>query len=274
MRNKTLRNIFVFSLAGLLTLSTASAAITLESPTDSGSSKTAAIRGNCGSSFGLGQVNITTNPENAFSSYPISNYTLDIEGNFNITGLDWKVGSYELLIECNSQAGTNRDERNFDIVIKNKKGASSIRFTCKDESASNYDPFGRHKQSKCEYGSKKKSKKACPVFTQHMMLGDMDGQIGKKKQEADATKVINEVKLLQETLKDQGLYQGKISGVYDQATKSAVEIWQTIHYNEVLKPWGLKKATGIFYQSSERWMNELLGCQDKVILDNGVKLGY
>jgi|GEM_PF-5970961 len=109
-------------------------------------------------------------------------------------------------------------------------------------------------------------------FTQHMTVGDRDGQPALTKQELDASNIISEVALLQRTLQSQGFYSGAISGYFGVETKKAVDAWQVEHKEEVLDPWGLRGPTGWFYQSSERWMNELVGCEDSVTLDNGTYL--
>lgn len=114
--------------------------------------------------------------------------------------------------------------------------------------------------------------KKCPIFTQHMKLGDRDGFVGQSKQEVGVSSVISEVALLQKTLKNQGYYSGTINGIFDVKTKSAVKTWQEKFFNDVLKPWGLKGPTGWVYQSTERWLNIQAGCHDSVVLDNGVVL--
>ncbi|PID70350.1 hypothetical protein CSB37_03115 [bacterium DOLZORAL124_38_8] len=115
-------------------------------------------------------------------------------------------------------------------------------------------------------------KKSCPIFTQHMVIGDRDGYKGQERQAVGVSNIIQEVRLLQKHLKLQGMYEGAETGVFDKNTDTAVRKWQMKHYNTVLKPWGLKRATGRFYQSSERWMNTVLGCEDSVTLDNGTYL--
>ncbi|MCB9809030.1 peptidoglycan-binding protein [Candidatus Nomurabacteria bacterium] len=167
----------------------------------------------------------------------------------------------------------------------------SVRYLCQDPSATNYDDsnFGRHKQSLCEYeynaeinsnltegsvqtGNVSAENNTCPIFTQHLKKGDRDGSTGQAKQEVGVSTIIKEVKLLQQTLLEQGFNPGTIDGIYGIKTAQAVGQWQTKHYTQVLTPWNLTHATGFFYQSSERWMNELLGCDDVVTLDNGVTL--
>ncbi|MCB9809313.1 right-handed parallel beta-helix repeat-containing protein [Candidatus Nomurabacteria bacterium] len=179
----------------------------------------------------------------------------------------------------------------FGIPPVTSSGGGSVNYACTDPEATNYDDssFVRHKQSLCEYeynaeiannlnngatqeGNVSADNNTCPIFTQHMKKGDRDGYTGQSKQESGISSTITEVKLLQQTLLEQGFNPGTIDGWYGIKTAQAVSQWQTKHYTQVLTPWNLTHATGFFYQSSERWMNELLGCDDVVTLDNGVTL--
>ena len=113
----------------------------------------------------------------------------------------------------------------------------------------------------------------CPLFTQHMVFGDRDGSGALSSQNAGVSTLISEVEKLQRELNKQGYFNGPFTGYYGPLTRDAVSRWQATHSSEVLTPWGLTRPTGKFYQSSERWMNELNGCADSVTLDNGVRLG-
>ncbi|MGB1232157.1 MAG: FG-GAP-like repeat-containing protein [Winogradskyella sp.] len=162
-----------------------------------------------------------------------------------------------------------------------KSGKSStIRYVCKDKEANNYSVFGRHKSALCNYTTETVTvletetlkDNNCPIFTQRMKIGDRDGITGQHTQQTGVSPIVNEVKLLQETLNNMGINAGIEDGIFGIKTQIAVKAWQNKHYNQVLKPWGLKIATGNFYKSSERWMNKLLGCNDTVVLDNGILL--
>jgi hypothetical protein len=166
-------------------------------------------------------------------------------------------------------------------------GRSSVRFICKDEKAVNYNDskFGRHKESLCEYETTAIELSPvveitselvpnidlaqCPIFTQYMKKGDRDGSVGKSQQNTGISSIIDEIQLLQSNLNDLGFNSGPVDGIFGQQTEDAVNRYQIAHRNEVLDPWNLPASTGWFYQSSERWMNELLGCRDIVTLDNG-----
>jgi len=113
----------------------------------------------------------------------------------------------------------------------------------------------------------------CPHFTQYMGYGDQDGEVGSLVQINGEYEVVTEIAQLQQTLQDDGYYTGEITGYYGWQTEAAVSAWQSDNAAEVLTPWGISSPTGRFYQSSERWMNELLGCSDTVTLDTGLYIG-
>jgi Tol biopolymer transport system component len=154
-----------------------------------------------------------------------------------------------------------------------------VNYTCRDITATNYKKTGRHRASLCTYPKKTivptvtAAQRSCPIFTQRMRKGDRDGSLAQSKQAKGISTTITEVRLLQRTLKEQGFFTGTPNGVFGPQTEKAVRAWQQTHREFVLDPWGyLKGPTGWFYQSSERWMNELLGCEDTVTLDTGTRL--
>jgi len=206
----------------------------------------------------------------------INNPTSDLENEFG--------GTHEVAYREKPQGSSG--------PRSSKPKSKKIVYTCKDSRAINFSSTGTHKQSLCIYKDNIKSsgdikkdnkkteqinikktcvivRKSCPVFTQHMKLGDRDGQIVKHKQEAGVSSLINEIALLQAHLKKQGFYNGPIDGYYSKEVFNAVSNWQEKYRSEVLDPWNLKRPTGYFYKSSERAMNILLGCKDEVILDTG-----
>ncbi len=163
-------------------------------------------------------------------------------------------------------------------IISGSSGKKSTpkAYVCKDSRAINFSNSGIHKQELCKYEKPepevkicKAVKPTCPIFTQRMKIGDRDGQPGLVKQATGVSQTISEVALLQTHLQKQGFYSGPIDGIYDQEVFDAVSAWQVKYRKTVLDPWGLKGPTGFFYQSSERNMNIILGCNDSVKLDTG-----
>jgi len=72
----------------------------------------------------------------------------------------------------------------------------------------------------------------------------------------------SQVECLQRLLKVQGkaIYpEGTVSGWFGSATKKAVIRFQEKYTNEILKPFGLKKGTGLVGTSTRTKLNQLLG---------------
>ena len=174
------------------------------------------------------------------------------------------------------------------LTPSTKTKSSQKTYTCKDPQASNYSSFGSHKASLCEYEATVApiapiitetmdttletilSEKSCGYFTQHMRKGDRDGKVGQEKQEQGISPIINEVSFLQRVLNALGYTAGPADGIFGARTHNAVSSFQQAHYKTVLQPWNLSGPTGRFYQSTEVRLNEVLGCEDDVTLDNGV----
>jgi hypothetical protein len=173
---------------------------------------------------------------------------------------------------------SNRAVVTAPTVTSSTSSSGFVNYTCRDITAINYSSRGRHRASLCKYTNRptptvSATTKTCPIFTQYMRKGDRDGSLAQSKQAKGISTTITEVRLLQRTLKEQGFFTGTPNGVFGPQTEKAVRAWQQTHREFVLDPWGyLKGPTGWFYQSSERWMNELLGCEDTVTLDTGTRL--
>ena len=192
-----------------------------------------------------------------------------------------------------------------------RSASSGSKKACRDPEALNYKTFGKSDPDRCIYEESTEEKvdnivkeneldeesddlverlraliaevlagkvsvvsatATCPAFTQYMRIGDRDGQRAISQQNTGVSTTISQVARLQSELKTQGHYNGPVTGFFGNQTKAAVNAWQVSHRAQVLDPWGLSGPTGWFYQSSERWMNELKGCEDSVQLDNGVQL--
>lgn len=191
-----------------------------------------------------------------------------------------------------TDSGNLIDEQELTITIteastptSSRSGGSSRNYVCKDPDATNYSRFGTNRSSLCEYEDDEPetpkvivteeevvptiTPSICPIFTQHTRKGDRDGKVGQDKQEDGVSSTINEISLLQTALTGLGFNAGPIDGIFGTKTDAGVRAWQQSHFDAVLAPWNLSGPTGRFYQSSERWMNEILGCDDTVTLDNG-----
>lgn len=161
-----------------------------------------------------------------------------------------------------------------------------ITYACKDKNAINYknNSIYSHKVSLCEYNDttpevvpEKSSKidewtegKTCHYFTQYVAKGDRDGYIGQEKQQPGVPALISEIKSIQEVLNILGYNAGDEDGIFGAQTEQAVNRFQSAYFDTVLKPWSLTQPTGRFYQSTRVRLNEVLGCDDSVTLDNGI----
>ncbi|MEN9338651.1 MAG: hypothetical protein RI945_376 [Candidatus Parcubacteria bacterium] len=84
-----------------------------------------------------------------------------------------------------------------------------------------------------------------------------------------------EVKIWQAFLNKEVDAKLPITGYYGKLTFAAVKAFQTKYTDEILKPWGLKKATGYTYKSTRYKANKILGCVGSpIILENGTTINY
>ena len=68
-----------------------------------------------------------------------------------------------------------------------------------------------------------------------------------------------QVKKLQEFLNEEMNADLPLTGFYGPLTYNALSAFQEKYPSEILAPWGLKRSTGIAYQTTLRWIN-MLGC--------------
>ena len=101
----------------------------------------------------------------------------------------------------------------------------------------------------------------CPAFTQyHSRNNPNHGE---------------EVGRLQTLLTDLDFYAGAINSQYDTQTISAVTDFQETFSATMLKPWGLTKGTGYKYKTTNKFLNELYGCNtEDIVLENGQTVSY
>ncbi len=72
----------------------------------------------------------------------------------------------------------------------------------------------------------------------------------------------------------QGFDVGDINNVYDRDMEVAMIAFQESNREVILDPWGLPAGTGYKYQSTNKYLNYLVGCNKDVRLDNGTLLDY
>ena len=72
----------------------------------------------------------------------------------------------------------------------------------------------------------------------------------------------DEVKRVQEFLMKEGVFDyHTATGYYGHITDRAVRAFQAKYTEEILKPWGLSKPTGLWYKTTRAKANALLGCK-------------
>ncbi len=236
---------------------------------------------NAGETLHLTEGDLTINADGSYTFVPASSYYGSVpQITYTVSDGNGGADSATLDIAVNQRIASGRS----GVIYGSGPNHKTI-YSCKDTRATNFSNVGVHKESLCKYKNenivKEKNtekkvgekcelvQKTCPIFTQHMKLGDRDGQKAFHKQEKGVSNIINEVELLQYHLKKQGFYNGSLNGYYSKAVFDAVSKWQEKYKKNVLEPWGFTKPTGYFYKSSERNMNIILGCNDEVVLDTG-----
>lgn len=100
-------------------------------------------------------------------------------------------------------------------------------------------------------------KLVCPYFTGYHQLGSDDAEIPRIK-----TFLNNQL----------GTFLNAASTIFDQGLFTAVKEFQNRNASRILTPWGLTAPTGRWYQSTRKIANDIIGCTESVILDNGVLL--
>ncbi len=112
-----------------------------------------------------------------------------------------------------------------------------VRYGCKDQSASNYDYFSRHKQELCKYESKPVTASVCaPHMTGYIRYGADNDPL--------------EVRKLQTFLNEKQGESLAVDGGYGLDDMEAVKRFQQKHKSEVLGVWGLSEPTGYVYRTT------------------------
>ncbi len=103
------------------------------------------------------------------------------------------------------------------------------------------------------------TKEKCPLFDRYYWKGSRG----------------EGVKKIQAFLKEQKFFDYEVTGYYDSNTTQAIKSFQFKYATEVLIPWGLREATGNWYQSTRAKANQIAGCSEGVVrLDNGTVVNY
>ncbi len=144
-------------------------------------------------------------------------------------------------------------------------GIGSIRYVCKDKTASNYNGtrFARHKQSKCKFDTDIQDintsiGNVCTIpFDDYYQKGDSHDNVA----------------VIQSFLNSHLNIDLFIDGIFGNQTHDAVSQFQDMYKTDILVPWGLSSPTGRWYQSTRKKANDILGCSEGMVtLDNGVIL--
>ena len=116
----------------------------------------------------------------------------------------------------------------------NSSSSSTIRYTCKDPKATNYNSFGRHKASLCIYtataasvptpGAGLGTGETCSVdrlLTQNMKAGARNGRY-----HSYTKAIVQEVKILQAHMNRLGFESGPVDGILGPITDGAIKRMQ------------------------------------------------
>ncbi len=72
-----------------------------------------------------------------------------------------------------------------------------------------------------------------------------------------------------------GFYNGPINTIWDDEIYRSMIDFQETFSATMLKPWGLTKGTGYKYKTTNKFMNEMVGCPiGEILLENGVSVSY
>jgi len=101
----------------------------------------------------------------------------------------------------------------------------------------------------------------CPYFSEYnSVLGNTNSP------EVQRTKVL---------LTDLDFYSGAINQTYDQELADAISGFQETFRVTMLDPWGISNGTGYKYKTTNRFLNNLVGCNlPPETLENGVTVSY
>ncbi len=106
------------------------------------------------------------------------------------------------------------------------------------------------------------TQKGCPYFNEYLKEGN---------QSLEAVKVQDFINIIFAPTSGYPTNGIPLSKTFETKTKNGVSEFQSVYKDIVLKPWGLKSATGWWYKTSRHAANKLLNCNEgEIKLDNGV----
>lgn len=102
----------------------------------------------------------------------------------------------------------------------------------------------------------------CPVFT----------EFNSRTNENNNTQEVQRTKVFMSEL---GFYNGPVNTSYDDGIYEAIKNFQETFAATMLDPWGLSEGTGYKYKTTNKFMNEMVGCTiGDVTLENGATVSY
>jgi len=162
--------------------------------------------------------------------------------------------TYSIRLETND--GTDTYEKVFIISIvdivesessSSKKGGSRIKYTCKDESSTNYNKFGRHRQSLCEYATSQVVI-AIPEITMVTPPNEVTCTINYTRLIKQGS-VGEDVRQVQICMNSLGHTTGETDGIYGPNTYAGITKYQTSA--------GLKYIDGVVGPETSTALNAL-----------------
>ncbi len=120
---------------------------------------------------------------------------------------------------------------------QSSSSSGGTRFGCKDQAASNYEYFSRHKQELCRYDSVPVTASVCsPHIKTYIRYG--------------AENDVEDVRKLEIFLNEKQGESLVVDGVYGAEDVAAVKRFQQKYASEVLGVWGLSEPTGYVYRTT------------------------
>ncbi len=164
------------------------------------------------------------------------NVSSDINTNINTFPTNSTQILFKAFFESDGLAQAYLNEVTIESQIQSSSSSGSsgfIKYVCKDKSATNYNRFGRHKESLCEYDNKKDENiidnvaiinngdVICSIIKQNLKYGDVDGEYSSWQKG-----VVSEIKVLQKDMNILGFDVGDVDGFFGKKTKDSIKKMQ------------------------------------------------